>query len=481
MKTEAKELLRSLPSVSAVLEHEEVREWLHGLPRNTVLSAVQAAIHATREAILAGQLQEPVDLQSVLARAEVELLERSTPSLRRVINATGIVLHTGLGRAPLCDAAIEAIVEGAAGYCNLEYDLSSGERGRRGTHIAAHLTAITGAEAATVVNNNAAATFLILATFASRKEVIVSRGQLVEIGGSFRLPDIMRASGAVLREVGTTNRTRVSDYEQAINDRTAMLMRVHTSNYRIVGFTEEVPIEALASLAHRFGLIAVDDLGSGVLFDLRPLGLPDEPSAAASLTAGADLVCFSGDKLLGGPQCGLIVGKRAYIEQLEANPLMRTYRVDKLTLLALEATLRHYLDPQDALASVPSLSMLGASNDGLANRARSLLEQLEKAMPGEHFYVCSDVGYAGGGSMPGKELPTVVVQWRPARRSVEATMAALREADVPVIARVRDDAICFDLRTLRPSDFEPLVASVSAAVWDEGAGSARDGIPLPVL
>jgi L-seryl-tRNA(Ser) seleniumtransferase len=481
MKTEAKELLRSLPSVSAVLEHEEVREWLHGLPRSTVLSAVQAAIHATREAILAGQLQEPVDLQSVLARAEVELLERSTPSLRRVINATGIVLHTGLGRAPLCDAAIEAIVEGASGYCNLEYDLSSGERGRRGTHIAAHLPSITGAEAATVVNNNAAATFLILATFASGKEVIVSRGQLVEIGGSFRLPDIMRASGAVLREVGTTNRTRVSDYEQAINDRTAMLMRVHTSNYRIVGFTEEVPIEALASLAHRFGLIAVDDLGSGVLFDLRPLGLPDEPSAAGSLTAGADLVCFSGDKLLGGPQCGLIVGKRIYIEQLEANPLMRTYRVDKLTLLALEATLRHYLDPQDALASVPSLSMLGASNDELANRARSLLEQLEKAMPGEHFYVCSDVGYAGGGSMPGKELPTVVVQWRPARRSVEATMAALREADVPVVARVRDDAICFDLRTLRPSDFEPLVASVSAAVWDEGAGSARDGIPLPVL
>ncbi|MEK7730826.1 MAG: L-seryl-tRNA(Sec) selenium transferase, partial [Planctomycetota bacterium] len=311
MKTQAKDLLRSLPSVSAVLEHEEVQEWLHGLPRNTVVAAVQAAIHATREAILAGQLQEPVDLQGVLARAEVELLERSTPSLRRVINATGIVLHTGLGRAPLCDAAIEAIVEGSSGYCNLEYDLSSGERGRRGSHIAAHLTSITGAEAAAVVNNNAAATFLILATFAAGKEAIVSRGQLVEIGGSFRLPDIMRASGAVLREVGTTNRTRASDYEKAINDRTAMLLRVHTSNYRIVGFTEDVPIEAMASLAHRYGLVAVDDLGSGVLFDLVPLGLPEEPSAAASLTAGADLVCFSGDKLLGGPQCGLIVGKRA--------------------------------------------------------------------------------------------------------------------------------------------------------------------------
>ena len=481
MTPDTKQSLRSLPSVSAVLEHEEVREWLHGLPRKTVVAAVQAAIHATREAILAGQMQEPVDLHDVLARAELELLERSTPSLRRVINATGIVLHTGLGRAPLCDAAIEAIVEGSSGYCNLEYDLSSGGRGRRGSHIAAHLTSITGAEAAAVVNNNAAATLLILATFAAGKEVIVSRGQLVEIGGSFRLPDIMRASGAVLREVGTTNRTRISDYEQAINDQTAMLFRVHTSNYRIVGFTEDVPIEVMASLAHRYGLVAVDDLGSGVLFDLVPLGLPEEPSATASLTAGADLVCFSGDKLLGGPQCGLIVGKRAYIEQLEANPLMRTYRVDKLTLLALEATLRHYLDPQDALVSIPTLSMLAASTDELANRARSLLEQLEKALPDEHFYVCSDVGFVGGGSMPGKELPTVVVQWRPARHSVDATIAALREAEVPVVARVRDDAICFDLRTLRPADFEALVASVGSTVWDEDPGPERDGLPLPIL
>lgn len=481
MKTEAKDLLRSLPSVSAVLEHEEVREWLHGLPRNTVVAAVQAAIHATREAILSGQLQEPIDLQSVLARAEVELLERSTPSLRRVINATGIVLHTGLGRAPLCDSAVEAIVEGSSGYCNLEYDLATGERGRRGSHIAAHLTTITGAEAATVVNNNAAATLLILATFAAGKEVVVSRGQLVEIGGSFRLPDIMRASGAVLREVGTTNRTRASDYEQAVNDRTAMLLRVHTSNYRIVGFTEDVSIEAMSSLAHRYGLVAVDDLGSGVLFDLAPLGLPEEPSAAASLTAGADLVCFSGDKLLGGPQCGLIVGKRAYIEQLDANPLMRTYRVDKLTLLALEATLRHYLDPQDALVSVPALAMLKASTEELAGRASALLELFEKAMPDEHFYMCSDVGFAGGGSIPGKELPTVVVQWRPARRFVEATIAALREAEVPVIARVRDDAICFDLRTLRPSDFEALTSSVSTAAWDENVDGEQAGVPLPIL
>ncbi len=481
MKTHAKDLLRSLPSVSAVLEHEEVQDWLHGLPRNIVVAAVQAAIHATREAILTGTLQEPIDLQSLLARAEAELLERSTPSLRRVINATGIVLHTGLGRSPLCDAAIEAIVEGASGYCNLEYDLSSGQRGRRGSHIAAHLTAITGAEAAVVVNNNAAATLLILATFASGKEVIVSRGQLVEIGGSFRLPDIMRASGAVLREVGTTNRTRLSDYEKAMNDRTAMLMRVHTSNYQIVGFTEEVSIDSLASLAHRHGLVAVDDLGSGVLFDLTPLGLPKEPSAAESLTAGADLVCFSGDKLLGGPQCGLIVGKRTFIEQLEAHPLMRTYRVDKLTLLALEATLRHYISPHDALVSVPALSMLSASTEELAGRATGLLEQLEKAMPGEHFYVCSDVGYAGGGSMPGKELPTVVVQWRPARRSVDATIKALREADVAVVARVRDDTICFDLRTLRTSDFEAMVASLNAVVWDDDERSDRNGLSLPIL
>lgn len=474
MIPETKELLRSIPSVSAMLEHEEVRHWLNGLPRASVVAAVRTAIETIREAISTGRLLEPVDMQQLLAQAEEELLLRSAPSLRPVINATGIVLHTGLGRAPLGEAAIEAIVEAAGGYLNLEYDLATGRRGKRTQHVHNLLVSLTAAESAVVVNNNAAATLLILQTFASGKEVLVSRGQLIEIGGSFRLPDIFRASGAKLREVGTTNRTRIADYEEAVNDETAMILRVHPSNYRIVGFTQDVPIRELAVLAHRYGVIAVDDLGSGALVDLKAWGLPDEPRVADSLSAGADLACFSGDKLIGGPQCGIIVGKKDLIERIEASPLMRTYRVGKLTLLALEATLRSYQDPDEAPQHVPTLAMLTASTEDLAIRARELLEQLEKALPDEHFFVCSDVGFAGGGSMPGRELQTVVVQWRPEGQSAESAASALRQADVPVIARIHNDAICFDLRTLRESDFDDLIASVQLAAFEVGPADESD-------
>jgi L-seryl-tRNA(Ser) seleniumtransferase len=470
--TKKQSLLRSLPSVSHLLEHEEVRSWLESLPRTSVVTSVQAAVHATRRAILAGEQTEPIAIEELVELAEEELMERSTPSLRPVINATGIVLHTGLGRAPLCDAAIEAIVEAAAGYCSLEYDLKTGARGRRTDHIEELLTTITGAEAATVVNNNAAATLLILHTFAQGKQVIVSRGQLIEIGGSFRLPDIMGASGAILREVGTTNRTRLSDFQGAIDDQTAMLFRAHPSNYRVIGFTEDVEMDALAELAHKHKLIAVDDLGSGALFDLSRYGLPEEPSVERSLSGGADLVCFSGDKLLGGPQCGIIVGRPNLIEQIDTSPLMRTYRVDKMTLLALDATLRCYLDPEHAAQNVPTLSMLRATTEELAVLATRLSELLKAALPSEQFYVGSDFGYAGGGSMPGQEIQTVVVQWRPSSASTEEMADALRDGDIPVIARVRDDTLCFDLRTLREQDFEPLVASITAAVWDEEAADA---------
>ena len=473
MTPQTKELLRALPSVSTLLEHEEVVEWLHGVPRATVVASLQAAVDSSRQAILAGEVQ-PIDEQNILARAEQELLERSLPSIRRVINATGIVLHTGLGRAPLAESAVEALVDGASGYCNLEYDLETGRRGRRNTHVINHLINITGAEAATVVNNNAAATLLILQTFGAGREVVVSRGQLIEIGGSYRLPDIMHASGAVLREVGTTNRTRASDYEKAIGDRTAILMRVHTSNYRVVGFTESTSIEEIVTIAHRYGLLAVDDLGSGALFDLAQYGLPPEPCVRASLDAGADLVCFSSDKLLGGPQGGIILGRRDLIERIESNPLMRTYRLDKLTLLAMEATLRLYLDPEEAIQSVPGLALMRATTDELAERARKLSEQLETALPDEKFYVCSDVGYVGGGSMPGQELQTVVIQWRPSGIAVEDTVAALRHADVPIIPRIRDDAICFDLRTLPESDFESLVFSVTTVVAELSVDDGPD-------
>lgn len=471
---QVKTLLQSLPSVSVLLEHEQVREWCKGAPRAMVVAAVQAAIDGARTAILDGHTVEPVELEDLLASVECEIYERSTPSLRSVINATGIVLHTGLGRAPLSDCAVEALA-GAGGYCTLEYDLSTGKRGRRNTHVVDHLTAATGAEAATVVNNNAAATLLILKTFAEDREVVVSRGQLIEIGGSYRLPDIMKASGAALREVGTTNRTRIADFENAINDRTAMLMHVHPSNFRVIGFVEEVAIEELSTLAHRYHLVAVDDLGSGALFDMTAYGMPEEPSVRGSLAAGADLVCFSGDKLLGGPQCGVIVGKRGLIERIEANPLMRTYRVGKLTLLALEATIRAYLDPEEAVNRIPTLSMIRATTDELADRARKLAEQLEAALPDEHFLVCSDVGFAGGGSMPGRELQTVIIRWRPEGVSAEKMASRLREGEVPIIVRIRDNAICLDLRTLHEADFEMLVSGLLAAVRYEETEPVADG------
>jgi L-seryl-tRNA(Ser) seleniumtransferase len=474
-------LLRGLPSMSALLERDDVRDWLVAFPRVTVTESLQAAVDATREAILGGNLNGDLDTESIIARAEAELVSRSIPSLRRVINATGIVLHTGLGRAPLCEAAIDAISEAAAGYCNLEYDLEDGGRGRRSDHIRSLLITLTGAESATVVNNNAAATLLILRTFAAEREVIVSRGQLIEIGGSFRLPEIFSAGGAILREVGTTNRTRLADYERAVNERTAMVMRVHPSNYRVVGFSEEVSIAELADLAHRHRLIAVDDLGSGALIDFAALGLHAEPLVRESIASGADLVCFSGDKLVGGPQAGIIAGRKHLVQQIEAHPLMRTYRVDKLTLLALEATLRHYLDTDEAVEHIPTLSMLAADTDRLADQAKKLSEQLKKTLPNESFFICSDSGYAGGGAMPAREIETVVVQWRPEHVTVTAAIEALRHAETPVIARIRDDAICFDLRTIRPLDFDELVAAVCAAAWGDDSEPERDGTPLPIL
>lgn len=484
MQASTQQLLRSLPSVSALLDEADVRDWLDEIPRPIVLEALQTALESVRDGILAGRSSASPDVDALLAEAEAYLHRRLAPSLKSVINATGIVLHTGLGRAPLCEDALDALMEGAAGYCNLEWNLERGERGRRSVHVAEELSRLTGAESATVVNNNAAATYLILRTFAAGREVVVSRGQLVEIGGSFRLPEILEASGARLKEVGTTNRTRVSDYENAITERTAILMRVHPSNYRVVGFSEEVSLRDLASLAHRRGLIAVDDLGSGALVDFAALGLPEEPCVRASIEAEADLVCFSGDKLVGGPQCGVIVGRREAIERLEADPLMRTYRVGKLTLLALEATLRQYADPQAAAERIPALAMLRGDTPKLAERARRLVEQLEAALSRERFLTCSDVGYAGGGSLPTESLETVVVQWRPEKVAVDEAVAALRTAETPVVARVRDGAICFDLRTIRDVEFDALVASVVHSATADSGGSGEDrgeGLSLPVL
>ncbi|MCH7813670.1 MAG: L-seryl-tRNA(Sec) selenium transferase [Planctomycetes bacterium] len=466
MTPEQKTRLRELPAVGTLLEDERVLEWIEGTSRPAVLGALQEALEAARRRITDDTDNVGTDMETVLAAARERLEARCAPSLVRVINATGIALHTGLGRAPLAPSAVEAIARTAGGYCNLEYDLAGGGRGRRQAHVASLITRLTGAEAATVVNNNAAATLLILSTLAADREVIVSRGQLIEIGGSFRLPEIMKAGQAILCEVGTTNRTRIEDYAAAITDRTAVLMNVHPSNYRVVGFTEAATIGQLAELAHRFGLLAVDDLGSGALFDLTQIGLPAEPVVGDSVAAGADLVCFSGDKLLGGPQCGIICGRRTAIERLEAHPLMRTYRVGKLTLLALEATLRYYDDPQQAARSVPTLAMLSAKSEHLAQGADALQAKLSAALPEESFLVCSDVGYAGGGSLPAETLETVVVQWRPRTATPETITAGLRAASPPVIVRIQDQAVLFDLRTIDPDDFDAIVAAACEATRD---------------
>ncbi|MCG3129886.1 MAG: L-seryl-tRNA(Sec) selenium transferase [Phycisphaerae bacterium] len=473
MKDRADHLLTTLPSMTALLAHPEVRQWSEVVTGALVKISLGAALQQFRDAILQGRLTTPVDVEDVVGLAEEELTRRSMPSLRRVINATGIVLHTGLGRAPLSAEAIEAIAETASGYCNLEFDLSTGQRGRRLSHVAERLAELTGAEAALVVNNNAAATYLILHVLAEGREVLVSRGQLVEIGGSFRLPQIMSAGGAILREVGTTNRTRAADYEAAATERTALVLRVHPSNYRVVGFSEEATPAELAALARARGLRYVDDLGSGAIVDLAAHGLPPEPCVRDSIRAGADLVCFSGDKLFGGPQCGMIVGKRALVDRLAAHPLMRALRVDKLTLAALEATLRHYVDDAEALRSVPALAMLNAPLAELADRANDLARRLQEAAPSERFLVGSDTTYAGGGAMPVVEFETVVVRWVPSFATASGAAARLRDAEVSIVARIRDDAVCFDMRTVRDADLEDLVAGVEGVVYD-AAGDEGD-------
>ena len=471
MTPEQQARLRELPSVDDLLSEDEVGEWIRAGSRTLAVESLRDALDALRQRILDGEEAAPVDRQTVLEVAEDIFARRSVPSLRRVINATGIILHTGLGRAPLCADAVEAIVEAAGGYCNLELELDSGRRGRRERHVENLIRRVTGAEAGVVVNNNAAATLLILNTVATGREVIVSRGQLIEIGGSFRLPDVMSASGARLREVGTTNRTRLSDYESAVGDNTAALMHVHTSNYRITGFTEETPIDQLVGLARRFDLVAIDDLGSGALVDVTALGLPAEPVAAVSIEAGADLICFSGDKLLGGPQAGIIAGRKELIDRIKANPLMRTYRTGKLTLLALEATLRQYIDPEQAVENIPGLAMIAVDTDALAERARTLCSLLERNVPDGSFYVCSDTAYVGGGSVPTAEIPSVGVQWRPRRVKLSEAARLLRDGDVPIVARVHDDAICFDLRTITEDDFEELAAGVAATIANDDGDS----------
>ena len=436
---------RDIPSIDQLRKRDGVQRLEAQYGPDATREALRGAADAARQRLVGGGEaagSAGADLAGAIeADAAASLSRQFQGSLRAVINATGVIIHTNLGRAPLARAAIDRIAATAAGYTNLEYDLGRGERGTRAIHAEALLTALTGAETAVVVNNNAAATLLMLAALARGREVLISRGELVEIGGGFRVPDVMAQSGAELREIGTTNRTRVADYTVAAGPRTALILRVHPSNFRIEGFTERPTLASLVAAGRALHIPVVEDIGSGNLDE----GLGDEPSVRGSLAAGADLVCFSGDKLLGGPQAGIVVGRRALVDQLRRHPLMRAFRVDKLTYAALEATLLEYLAGR-ADQSVPVRRMLALDVETIEERARRVADGL--VARGWTVSLVSGSSAVGGGSAPGLALPTVLVAIEREGLTADALEARLRALSTPVIARIVDDRVVLDLRTV---------------------------------
>ncbi len=437
-------LLRQIPAVDELLGRDALRALAARLGRRPVVEATRQVLQSLRGRI-SSQGLTAVSIE-MLEREIIAATETTAElSLRRLINACGVILHTNLGRAPLAREAVEHLVETATQYSNLEYNLERGERGQRDAHTERLFAQLLGAEHTLVVNNNAAAVFLALNTLAQGGEVIVSRGELIEIGGSFRIPDICAKSGALLREVGTTNRTRIADYAAAVNERTRVLMRVHPSNFRIVGFTERPRLEELVELGRQHRLTTLEDLGSGCLVDLAPLGIREEPPPGPSLKAGVDVVTFSGDKLLGGPQAGILVGQREPLEKIRKNPLFRALRVDKLTIAALEATLALYL--RGDLKSIPALRMMQTTREEIARRATRLAERIA-ARPGFSAQVEDGESVIGGGSTPAQSLPTKLVVVTHARHSAQELEALLRRNSPPVIPRLERDQVHLDLRTV---------------------------------
>jgi len=442
--------LRRISSVDELLSRPAIRALESSAGRALLLEAARDVLQALRDRLSSGHDAGFTDRDvenEIRDRVEAQL----APSLVPVINATGVVLHTNLGRAPLAREAVERVAEVAGKYSNLEYDLAQGERGKRDDHTNGLLAKLVGSDSALVVNNNAAAVFLALNTLAEGGEVIVSRGELIEIGGSFRIPDICAKSGALLREVGTTNRTRLADYTAAINERTRLLLRVHPSNFRVVGFTERPALEEFVELGRRHNVLTMEDLGSGCLVDLAAHGLRDEPPAGRSLAAGVQVVTFSGDKLLGGPQAGIIAGGRGPLQRIRKNPLFRALRVDKMTIAALEATARLYRTGR--LDSIPALAMIRASAESVAARAARLRERLG-TLPGMTAALEPGESVAGGGSTPGQSLPTTLVAVACARCSARELSQRLRRNRPPVIVRVERDHVLLDLRTVPDRDEE---------------------------
>jgi L-seryl-tRNA(Ser) seleniumtransferase len=461
-------LLRQLPAVDELLRHRRLAAALAVLPRSLAVAVIRDCLGRQRQRFHAARpetLPAEFDLGGFLVEVVQALEAAALPSLRRVINATGVIIHTNLGRSLLADLALEQILEVASHYSNLEYDLARGERGSRHDHLEGLLQELTGCEAALVVNNNAAAVMLALNTLAREREVIISRGQLVEIGGSFRLPEIMAASGAILREVGTTNKTYLRDYEKAITSETALLLKVHPSNFRMVGFTREVDSPDLVALARRYDLLALEDLGSGCFLDLSRHGLEKEPTVQESLAAGLDLVMCSGDKLLGGPQAGLALGSREVVAKLRQNPLTRALRPDKLTLAGLEATLRLFLEEPRALKAIPTLRLATRSIAELERQGRNLARAMKRRW-GDQIKVALRASEArvGGGSLPGASLPSRALALELPPLAPHEFEARLRLGHPPVIGRLEQGALLLDLRTIQAKEHPALLAALENVV-----------------
>ncbi|MDI6822274.1 MAG: L-seryl-tRNA(Sec) selenium transferase [Actinomycetota bacterium] len=470
------EYLRRLSAVDELLQLSPIQDLMKNYPRSVVVEAIRAVLQELRQTILSSK--DPVELENLQLKPEdlVPLITKLVkevmhPHLRKVINATGVVIHTNLGRSILAPEAVDALVNVAKNYSNLEFNLKKGERGSRYEHVEDILSTLTRAEAGMVVNNNAGAVLLALNTLACGKEVIVSRGELVEIGGAFRIPDVMRQSGATLIEVGTTNKTYIHDYERAITPETALLLKVHTSNFRVVGFVAEVSLEELVALGKGHNIPVMEDLGSGVFVELSQYGLSHEPTVQECIKAGADVVTFSGDKLLGAPQAGIILGKKEFISKMKRNPLTRALRVDKLTLAGLESTLKIYLDPAEAAEKIPTLAMILASPSELERRARKLAEKLRQRVgTAFNIEVQGEISMVGGGALPLEELPTWVVAITSKKFPTADLEDKLRRLEPPIVARVKEDKVLLDMRTIRPQEIGEIVdAFASISISQESA------------
>ena len=464
-------LLRQIPAVNELLSRSALRDLQARVGRRLVVESARRALQRLRDRIVEGSLSS-VSLAALEQEIAIEAKAAASFSLKAVINASGVVLHTNLGRAPLAHEALAHLAEVSARYSNLEYDLDLGARGKRDAHTDRLFCQVLGAEKTLLVNNNAAAVLLALNTLAEGAEVVVSRGELIEIGGSFRIPEVCAKSGAILREVGTTNRTRIEDYAAAINERTRVLLRVHPSNFRIVGFTARPSLEEVVELAQRHNLTSMEDLGSGCLVDLSPQGIRDEPTATASLKTGVDVITFSGDKLLGGPQAGIVAGKREPLERIRKNPLFRALRVDKLTIAALEATISLYL--QGKLQAIPALRMIQLSREAIRERAARLAEKLS-ARTQISARVQDGDSVIGGGSTPAQSLPTALLAVTHSRHSAQELEGLLRQNSPPIIARVEQDTLLLDLRTVFEDQDEELLLALESIDSTPPSPSPRAG------